>query len=248
MAGHSQYSNIVHRKNAQDKKRAKIFSKLAREITVAARSSPDPGMNPTLRSAIQAARGQNMPKDRIERAISSATGNDSTNYEEMRYEGFGPGGIAMIVEALTDNRNRTASDVRSAFQKLGGTLGESGSVAYMFDRIGLIRYPKAAASADDMLEAAIEAGADDCESREDGHEIICAPDDLSEVRDTLEKQLSGPASSARLEWRPTNTIALDEGNATTLLKLMDTLDDNDDVQRVYANFEIDDEVLERLSV
>jgi YebC/PmpR family DNA-binding regulatory protein len=248
MAGHSQYSNIVHRKNAQDKKRAKIFSKLAREITVAARTSPDPGMNPTLRSAIQAARSQNMPKDRIERAISSAAGNDSTNYEEMRYEGFGPGGIAMIVEALTDNRNRTASDVRSAFQKLGGTLGESGSVAYMFDRIGLVRYPEAAASADDMLEAAIEAGADDCESGEGGHEIVCTPDDLSTVRDALEKQLSDPASSARLEWRPTNTIAVDEGNATTLLKLIDTLDDNDDVQRVYANFEIDDEVLERLSV
>jgi YebC/PmpR family DNA-binding regulatory protein len=246
MAGHSQYSNIVHRKNAQDKKRAKIFSKLAREITVAARTSPDPSMNPALRSAIQAARAQNMPKDRIERAISSAAGKDSTNYEEMRYEGFGPGGIALIVEALTDNRNRTASEVRSAFQKHGGTLGESGSVAYMFERIGLVRYLADAASADGMLEAAIEAGADDCSSDDEGHEIVCAPDDLNTVGDALEKILSAAASTARLEWRPTNTIAIGEDHAGTLFKLLDVLDDNDDVQRVFANFEVDEAVLEKL--
>jgi len=247
MAGHSQYSNIVHRKNAQDKKRAKIFSKLAREITVTARSGADPSMNPALRSAILAARAQNMPKDRIERAISSASGGDSANYEEMRYEGFGPGGIALIIEALTDNRNRTASEVRSAFQKHSGTLGESGSVAYMFERIGLIRYPTDASSADDMLEAAIEAGADDCNSDEDGHEVICAPDGLNTVRDGLEQSLSAPATTARLEWRPTNTIAIDEEHAGTLFKLLDVLDDNDDVQRVFANFKVDDAVLERLS-
>lgn len=247
MAGHSQYSNIVHRKNAQDQKRAKIFGRIAREITVAARSSPDPDMNPALRNAVQAARAQNMPKDRIERAISSAAGGEGENFEEIRYEGFGPGGVAIIVEALTDNRNRTASDVRSSFQKHGGNLGETGSVGYMFDRIGAIRYPATVASADAMLEAAIEAGADDCSSSEDGHEIVCAPDELNIVRDSLEQHLSAPPSETRLEWRPQNSIAIGEEHAATLFKLLDALDDNDDVQRVYSNFEVDEAVLKRLS-
>ena len=247
MAGHSQYSNIVHRKNAQDKKRAKIFSRLAREITVAARSSPDPDMNTSLRNAVQAARAQNMPKDRIERAISSASGSDGDNYEEMRYEGFGPGGVAIIIEALTDNRNRTASDVRSSFQKYGGTLGENGSVAYMFERVGSIRYPAAAGSADDMIEAAIEAGADDYNSSDDGHEILCGADDLNMVRDALELHLSAPPEAARLEWRPQSSIAIGEQQALTLFRLLEVLEDSDDVQRVYSNFEVDDAVMARLS-
>ena len=247
MAGHSQYSNIVHRKNAQDQKRAKIFSRLSREIAVAARLSPDPEMNPALRNAVQAARAQNMPKDRIERAITSATGGDGANYEEIRYEGFGPGGVAVIVEALTDNRNRTASDVRTAFQKHGGNLGETGSVGYMFERIGAIRYPASAASPDALLEAAIEAGAEDCTSSEESHEIVCAPDDLNAVRESLEHLLSAPPSEARLEWRPLNTITVGEEHAGTLFKLLDMLDDNDDVQRVYSNFEVDDDVMEKLS-
>jgi YebC/PmpR family DNA-binding regulatory protein len=203
-------------------------------------------MNPALRSAVQAARAQNMPKDRIGRVISSATAGDGENYEEMRYEGFGPGGVAVLVEALTDNRNRTASDVRSSFQKHGGTLGESGSVAYMFERVGSIRYPASAGSADDMIEAAIEAGADDCNSSDDGHEILCRPDDLNAVRDALERHLSAPAEAARLEWRPHNSIAIGEDQAETLFKLLEVLEDNDDVQRVYANFEVDDAVLARL--
>lgn len=247
MAGHSQYSNIVHRKNAQDKKRAKIFSRISREITVAARAGPDPEMNPGLRNAVQAARAQNMPKDRIARAISSAAGGDGENYEEIRYEGFGPGGIAIIVEALTDNRNRTASDVRSSFQKNGGTLGETGSVAYMFERVGAIRYPASTATPDDLFEAAIEAGAEDCSSSEEIHEVVCVPDDLNAVRDSLERLLSAPPSEARLEWRPLNSINIGEEHALTLFKLLDALDDCDDVQRVYSNFEVDDAVMERLS-
>jgi len=204
-------------------------------------------MNPSLRNAVQAARAQNMPKDRIERSISSASGGESESYEEMRYEGFGPGGVAIIIEALTDNRNRTASDVRSTFQKHGGTLGETGSVAYMFDRVGAIRYPIDAGSADDMIEAAIEAGAEDCESSDDGHEIMCAPDDLNTVRDAIEKHLSAPPESARLEWRPQNSIAVGEDQAVTLFKLLEILEDNEDIQRVFANFEVDDAVMERLS-
>ncbi|MBF0334870.1 MAG: YebC/PmpR family DNA-binding transcriptional regulator [Alphaproteobacteria bacterium] len=248
MAGHSQFKNIMHRKGAQDAKRAKMFNKLAREITVAAKAGlPDPAANPRLRAAILAARVQNMPKDRIERAIKSGSpGGDDTIYEEVRYEGYGPGGVAIIVEALTDNRNRTAGEIRSGFSKNGGTLGETGSVSFMFDRIGLIRYPAAAASPDDMFEAALEAGAANVESGDDGHEITCAPDDLASVRDGLEARFGTP-ESAHLDWRAQTTVPVDFDAAQTLMKLIDILDDNDDVQRVQANFDIPDDVMERLN-
>jgi YebC/PmpR family DNA-binding regulatory protein len=246
MAGHSQFKNIMHRKGAQDARRSKVFSKLAREITVAAKAGTDPTMNHSLRAAIIAARNVNMPKDNIERAIKRSSGADAANYEEVRYEGFGPGGVAMIVEALTDNRHRTVSEVRTAFDKHGGALGASGSVSFMFERIGSIRYPASAGSADDMLEAAIDAGASDVESSDSGHVIICAPNDLNAVRDALEKKF-GAAESARLDWKPTTTVPLDEEKASSVFKLMEVLDDNDDVQRVAANFEVDDAVMERLS-
>ena len=241
MAGHSQFKNIMYRKGAQDAKRAKLFSKLIKEVTVAAKSGlPDPEQNPRLRSAIQAARDANMPKDNIDRAIKKVIGGDEdTNYDEVRYEGYGPGGVAIIVEALTDNRNRTASDVRSAFTKHGGSLGETGSVGFMFDRVGLIQYAADAHSADQVFEAATEAGADDVESASSGHEIFCAPDDLNTVREALEDSL-GKAEAARLDWRPQNTVQLDEQSAQTLFKLLDDLDDSDDVQRVAANCEISD--------
>jgi YebC/PmpR family DNA-binding regulatory protein len=248
MAGHSQFKNIMHRKGAQDAKRQKIFNKLAREITVAAKSGlPDPAANPRLRAAIQAARGSNMPKDRIERALKQASpGGDDANYEEVRYEGFGPGGVALIVEALTDNRNRTASEVRTAFTKSGGSLGETNSVSFMFNRIGQVVYPAAAASADDMLDAAIEAGADDVQSDEDHHHIITAVDDLGTVRDSLETRFGAPAS-AKLTWQPQSLLPVTaEDTAQTLLKLLDTLDDSDDVQTVLGNFEIDPDLLEKL--
>lgn len=248
MAGHSQFKNIMYRKGAQDAKRAKVFAKLIREVTVAARTGlPDPAFNPRLRSAIAAARAANMPKDNLERAINrGAGGDDGVNYEEVRYEGYGPGGVAVIVEALTDNRNRTAAEIRAAFTKHGGNLGETGSVNFMFDRIGLIRYGTDVSSADDMFEAALEAGASDVESNTDGHQIVCEPDDFSAVRDALEEQF-GEAQGAGLEWRPQTTVPVDDHTAETLFKLLDVLEDNDDVQRVAANFDVADDVLERLS-
>lgn len=248
MAGHSQFKNIMYRKGAQDKKRAKIFAKLIRELTVAVKSGlPNPDSNPRLRSAIAAARAANMPKDNIERAIKKATGgDDGENYEEVRYEGYGPGGVAIIVEALTDNRNRTASEVRTAFSKHGGNLGETGSVNFMFERVGLIHYAVDAASADDMFEVALEGGAQDVSSDDNGHDITCEPDDFSTVRDALEEKF-GQAESARLDWQPNNSVAIDEGSAETLINLLDALDDNDDVQRVASNFEVSDEIMARLS-
>ena len=247
MAGHSKFNNIMHRKGAQDKKRAKIFAKIAREILVAAKIGPDPEMNPRLRAAIQAGKAQNMPNDNIQRAIAKATGSgDDTNYEEVRYEGYGSGGIAVIVETLTDNRNRTASEVRSAFTKHGGNLGETGSVGFMFDRVGSIVFGGDVGSGDDVFEAALEAGASDVESTADAHEIFCDPSDFVIVRDALEVKYGAP-DTAELEWKPQNTIAVDEQQAQTLLKLIDMLEDSDDVQKVFANFEIDDEVLERIS-
>ena len=248
MAGHSQFKNIMHRKGAQDAKRARQFAKLIREITVSARAGlPDPATNPRLRAAMAAAREANMPRDTIERAAKKATGaGGGEDYAEVRYEGYGPAGVAVIIEALTDNRNRTASDVRSAFSKHGGALGETNSVAFLFTRSGVIHYSAAAASADAMLEAAIEAGADDVASDADGHEVICAIEDFFAVRDALEARF-GPPASARLEWRPSTSVTLDEERAATLLKLIDALEDNDDVQNVYANFDIPDAVLQRLS-
>jgi len=243
MAGHSQFKNIMHRKGAQDAQRAKIFTKLAREITVAAKVGlPDPAMNPRLRAAITAARAQSMPKDNIERAMKRALpGGDDTNYVEMRYEGRGPGGVFLIVEALTDNRNRTASEVRSTFNKLGGQMGETNSVMFNFDRVGLIQYKPEVADAEAMFEAALEAGASDVVSTDDGHDILTAPDELHAVKDVLEKQF-GEANTARLEWKPLNTVDLDAETAASLFKLIDALDDNDDVQRVSGNYELSDEV------
>lgn len=248
MAGHSKFKNIMHRKGAQDKKRAKVFTKLIRELTVAAKSGlPDPESNPRLRTAIAAAKAANMPGDTMNRAIKKgAGGDDDSNYEEMRYEGYGPGGVALIVETMTDNKNRTAAEVRSAFAKSGGNLGESGSVAFMFDRIGLVHYGADVAEADAVFEAALEAGAEDVESSEDGHEITCAPDDLSTVRDALEKVFGTP-DEARLDWKPQNTIPVDEDKAASLMKLLDVLDDNDDVQRVAGNYDIPDDIMEKLA-
>ena len=248
MAGHSQFKNIMHRKGAQDARRARQFAKLIREITVSARTGlPDPAANPRLRAACAAARQANMPRDTIERAIKKAVGGaGGDDYVEVRYEGYGPSGIAIIVEALTDNRNRTASDVRAAFSKHGGALGETNSVAFMFDRIGLIRYPAGAASADDMLEAAIEAGADDVQSTDEGHEIICAVENFFAVRDAMEQKFGEP-EAAKLDWRPTTTTPLDEEAARSVMKLIDALEESDDVQSVYANFEIPDDVMQALS-
>ena len=248
MAGHSQFKNIMHRKGAQDARRARQFAKLIREITVSARTGlPEPGANPRLRAAIAAAREANMPRDTIERAIKKATGaGGGEDYAEVRYEGYGPAGVAVIVEALTDNRNRTASDVRSAFSKHGGALGETNSVSFLFTRLGLVRYPVTAASADDMLEAAIEAGADNVESGADGHEVTTAVDRFFALRDALEARFGSP-ESARLEWRPSTTVTLDEAAAAVMLKLLDALEDNDDVQNVYANFDLPETVLQRLS-
>jgi YebC/PmpR family DNA-binding regulatory protein len=248
MAGHSQFKNIMHRKGAQDAKRARQFAKMIREITVSARQGlPDPAFNPRLRSAMAAAREANMPRDTIERAVKKASGAAAgDDYTEVRYEGYGPAGVAVIVEALTDNRNRTASDVRSAFSKYGGALGETNSVSFMFTRLGVIQYPAAVATADAMLEAAIEGGADNVESSDEGHEITCAIEDFFNVRDALEAKFGEPAS-AKLEWRAATTVALDEEKATSLLKLMDALEDNDDVQNVFANFDIPDDVMARLS-
>ncbi|GJL84721.1 MAG: putative transcriptional regulatory protein R02753 [Micavibrio sp.] len=247
MAGHSKWANIQHRKGKQDKKRAKIFSKLGREITVAARlGGGDPDMNPRLRLAVTTARGQSMPKDGIERAIQKgAGGTDGENYEEIRYEGYGPGGVAVIVEALTDNKNRTASEVRSIFAKHGGNLGETGSVGFMFDRMGEVVYPAGKASADDMFEAALEAGADNVESDEEMHEISCAPDDFAAVAKALEEKF-GEAERAGLVWRPNVSAEVDEAQAGSVMKLVDALEDCDDVQNVTPNFEVSDEVMEKL--
>ena len=248
MAGHSQFKNIMYRKGAQDKKRAKLFAKLIREVMVAARSGlPEPDKNPRLRAAVSAARAANMPKDNVERAIKRvAGGEDETSYEEMRYEGYGPGGAAIIVEALTDNRNRTASEVRAAFSKHGGSLGETNSVAFMFDRVGTIVFEPEAASAEEMFDAAVEAGAENVESTAQAHEIVCAPDDFSAVRDALAERFGDPRE-AHLSWKPQTTVAIEEDSAGSLLKLLDALDESDDVQQVSANFEIADDILERLT-
>ena len=248
MAGHSQFKNIMHRKGAQDARRARQFAKVIREITVSARQGlPDPTSNPRLRAAISAARLVNMPKDTVERAIKKATGaGGGEEYAEVRYEGYGPAGVAVIVEALTDNRNRTASDVRAAFSKYGGALGETNSVSFLFSRLGALRYPPRAASADDMLEAAIEAGAENVESTAEGHEVTCAVEDFFAVRDALEARFGEP-ESAGLEWRPMTTVSLDEERAASVIKLIDALDDNDDVQNVYANFEVPEAVMAKLS-
>jgi YebC/PmpR family DNA-binding regulatory protein len=248
MAGHSQFKNIMYRKGAQDKKRAKIFTKIIRELTTAARTGlSDPNANPRLRAAVTAAKEANMPKDTVERAIRRGAGEEGgENYEEVRYEGYGPGGIAIIVEGLTDNRNRTASDVRAAFTKAGGSLGESNSVSFLFDRVGEIVYPSAAASADQMFEAAAEAGADNVESSSDTHVVTCAPDDLNAVRDTIEKRFNA-AQSAKLVWRPKATTPVAGEAAQSLVKLLETLEDSDDVQSVYANFEMAEDVIAELS-
>ena len=248
MAGHSQFKNIMYRKGAQDAKRAKLFTKLIRELTVAARAGlPDPDKNPRLRAAVAAARAANMPKDTMERAIRRGGGEaGDSSYQEVRYEGYGPGGVAMIVETLTDNRNRTAAVLRTAFAKHGGNLGEAGSVAFQFNRLGVIRYPREAADPTAMLEVAAEAGALDCESDDDHHELTTDVDDLHEVRTALEAEF-GPAESATLAWRPAASVAVEEDRAEPLLRLLEALDDNDDVQEVAANFEVADEVLATLT-
>jgi YebC/PmpR family DNA-binding regulatory protein len=247
MAGHSQFKNIMHKKGRADKARAKLFSKLAREITVAAKlGMPDPAFNPRLRAAILEARAENVPKDNIERAIKKSQGSDTENYDEIRYEGYAPGGIAVIVEALTDNNNRTAGEVRSIFTKAGGNLGTTGSVAFMFDHVGVVEYDAGKASADAMLEAAIEAGAEDVASDEAGHQIVTKTDDLHEVTKALEAKFGEPRKSGMV-WKPQNTVAVDDDTAEKIIKLIDALDDNDDVQNVYANFEVSDAVMQKMS-
>ena len=247
MAGHSKFKNIMHRKGRADAQRSKLFSKLSRDITVAAKSGlPDPAANPRLRLAVNNAKAESLPKDVIQRAINKAAGGDVDTMEEVRYEGRGPGGVGIIVEALTDNRNRTASEVRSAFVKYGGVLGETNSVAFQFDHIGAIHYASSAAGEDAMFEAALEAGADECESGPGGHELSCAIEVFHTVRDALEAQF-GPAERAEITWKPTVSVEVDEEKAVTILKLIEALDDNDDVQKVSANFEVSDDVLEKLS-
>ncbi|WP_230292157.1 YebC/PmpR family DNA-binding transcriptional regulator [Croceicoccus sp. Ery5] len=246
MAGHSKFKNIMHRKGAQDKKRSAMFSKLSREITVAAKmGTPDPDMNPRLRLAVNNAKAQSMPKDNIQRAIDKASANEGDDYEEIRYEGYGPGGVALIVEALTDNRNRTATNVRTAFSKNGGNLGTAGAVAHGFERLGLIEYPASAGDEEKVLEAAIEAGADDVESSEDGHTIWTQMEALHEVAGALEKVL-GEAENVKLAWKPNITVEVDEDSAGTLFKLVDALDDDDDVQTVWGNYEVSDEIMEKI--
>ena len=247
MAGHSQFKNIMHRKGKQDAARAKLFAKLAREITVAARTGlADPEMNARLRLAIQNARAENMPKDNVERAIKKAQGGDVENYDEIRYEGYGPGGVAIIVEAPTDNRNRTGGAVRAVFTKYAGNLGATGAVSHMFSRVGEIVYPAAAGSPDALLEAAIEAGADDVASDDSGHAVVCAFEDLGSVSSALEATL-GAAQSVKAVWKPVTTTPLDEDNAGSILKLIAALEDDDDVQAVFANFEIDEATMGRLT-
>jgi YebC/PmpR family DNA-binding regulatory protein len=246
MAGHSKFKNIMHRKGAQDKKRSALFSKLSREITVAARMGlPDPAMNARLRAAVITARKEGLPKDNIERSINKAAGGDAANYEEVRYEGFGPGGVALIIESLTDNRNRTATNVRTIVSKNGGNLGAGGSVSHGFDRLGLISYDAAAGDAEKIFEAALEAGAEDVTSSEDGHEIWTAQESLHEVAKALEPVLGEP-ESAKLAWRPQTTVTVGEEDAAKLLRLIDALDDDDDVQTVWGNYDVPEEVMERL--
>lgn len=248
MAGHSKFKNIMYRKGAQDKKRAGLFGKLGREITVAAKlGGPDPDMNPRLRAAIVTAKKNSMPNDNIDRAVKKGAGSqDGDDFEEMRYEGYGPGGVAVLVETLTDNRNRTASELRAAFSKHGGNLAETGSVSFMFDQVGEIIYPIDTADHDTMLEAGLEAGADDLQSSDEEHTFTCATDELHAVSAELEKA-QGEPQSVRLVWRPQNNIEVDEKSGATLLKLLDALDDCDDVQNVFANYDMDDDVLERLT-
>ncbi len=246
MAGHSQFKNIMHKKGKQDAIRAKLFSKLGREITVAAKAGlPDPAMNARLRSAIIEARAENMPRDNIERAIRKASGADAETYFEVRYEGYAPGGVAVIVEALTDNRNRTAGEVRSYFTKSGGALAETGAVSFMFDRVGVIEYPLKVASADAMIDAALECGADDVTSSDDGHEVITSLEGLRDVAKALEAKFGEPRKAA-LVWRPQNTVAVDDETGEKIIKLIDSLEDNDDVQSVYANFEVSDALMARM--
>ena len=247
MAGHSQFKNIMHRKGKQDKVRSKVFGKLAREITVSAKLGlPDPAFNPRLRAAMLAARAENMPKDNIERAIKKASGNDAENFDEIRYEGYGPGGVAVIVEALTDNHNRTAGEVRATFTKNGGNLATTGAVSFMFNHVGVVEYDAKAASADAMLDAAIDAGADDVTSSDDGHQIFTTTDSLRDVAKALEAKFGEPRKSAML-WKPQNTVALDDEAGEKILKLIESLDDNDDVQNVYANFEVSDALVQKMS-
>ena len=247
MAGHSKWANIQHRKGRQDAKRSKVFSKLSKEITVAAKmGAPDPQFNPRLRLAIQNAKSQSMPKDNIERAIKKGSAGEGDDYEEIRYEGFGPDGVGVIVEALTDNRNRTASEVRSTFAKNGGNLGETGSVSFGFERVGLIEYGPEIGTEDEVLEAAIEAGAEDVQSSEEVHQVYCAFDDLNDVSTKLEERFGEP-QAARPDWRAQNTIELGEDKAETMMRLYDALDDLDDVQTVTANFELTDEAAEKLA-
>ena len=248
MAGHSKFKNIMHRKGAQDKKRAKVFTKLIRELTVAAKSGlPDPEHNPRLRAAVVAARAANMPRDNVDRAIKKAAGgDDGVNYEEVRYEGYGTSGVAVIVEVLTDNRNRAASNIRAAFTKFGGNLGETNSVSFMFDHVGQIEYPLEKASEEEMLEASIEAGANDVVSSNGSHEIVCAIDELHAVRESLMARFEDPIA-AKLIWKPKSLTPVDAGAAETLMKFIDTLEDNDDVQEVYANFDISDDIMEQLA-
>ncbi|WP_147125619.1 YebC/PmpR family DNA-binding transcriptional regulator [Shimia ponticola] len=246
MAGHSKWANIQHRKGRQDKLRSKLFSKLSKEITVAAKmGDPDPDKNPRLRLAVKEAKSQSVPKDVIERAIKKSQGGDAESYDEIRYEGYGPGGIAVIVEAMTDNRNRTASTVRSTFSKHGGNLGETGSVSFMFDRKGEVLYPADAGDEDTIMMAALEAGAEDVESSDDGHAIYCADTDLAAVSDALESEL-GEAESTKLVWKPQTTTELDLDGAQKVMRLIEVLEDDDDIQRVTANFEVSDEVMAQL--
>ena len=247
MAGHSKFKNIQFRKGAQDKKRSKLFSKLGREITAAAKMGmPDPTMNPRLRTAVAAARAVNMPKDNIERAIKKSLEAGGANYEDLRYEGFGAGGVGVIVEALTDNRNRTASEVRSIFTKFGGNLGETGAVSFNFDRLGAIEFDAAKATSDEMLEVAIEAGADDCELSEEGHVVYCNPDQLHQVAKVLEARFGEPRS-VQIMWRAKTEVPIDEETGQKLLRMIDALEESDDVQQVYANFDVAEDVLRRLT-
>jgi YebC/PmpR family DNA-binding regulatory protein len=246
MAGHSQFKNIMHKKGKQDAIRSKLFSKFAREITVAAKMGmPDPNMNPRLRLAIQVARGENMPKDNIERAIKKAVGGDAENYDEVRYEGYAPGGVAVIIEALTDNRNRTAGEVRSYFTKAGGALAETGAVSFMFDKVGEIEFDAKVANEDAMMEAAIEAGADDAVSNADGHMVTTSMESFAEVSKALEAKFGEPRK-AKLVWRPQNTISVDDETGEKILRLIGSLEDNDDVQNVYANFEVSDALVAKM--
>ena len=247
MAGHSQFKNIMHKKGRADKARSALFGKLAREITVAAKlGMPDPAFNPRLRAAVLAARAENMPKDNIERAIKKSQGSESENYDQIRYEGYGPGGVAVIVEALTDNHNRTAGEVRATFTKNGGNLATTGAVSFMFDHVGVVEYDAKVASADAMLDAAIEAGAEDVTSNADGHQVFTTAETLNEVAKALEGKFGEPRK-ATLLWKPQNTVAVDDETGEKLLKLIELLDESDDVQNVYANFEVSDALMQKMS-